>query len=434
MVAAAANDAMEPPELAKLDELAATNSKTTKGRVLIVDSKGFALSDSAGPGRTGADYSTRPEIAAAIKGEKVQDERYSQTLKRDILATAVPVVHLGKTVGVVRITQSTDEIGTSIQRAILTLVAIGLIVLLLGLTAGWFIADALTRPMRQLEETAERVTAEDLNVRADVTGPSEQRKLATAFNSMLERLAEFIEEQNQFLRDASHQLKTPVGAIRQRLQEIEALSDNPEVREQAQKADETAVRMKSITDNMLHLAHLMTDETPHIELLDLESYAKALVSRWQAGNRTLETDVEIVLGSTAPGADPYGACAREHLDTITDALVENSVAYSGGAGPIEISVVDHGLQVLDRGPGIDADDAEVIFRRFVRGKAGQARPAGTGLGLAMAREVAQNMGGNVTLENRTDGVQGAVAVVTLSSEVPDQQESPDSSDIGDTVG
>jgi len=433
VVAAAANDVMEPPELAKLDELAATNAKTSKGRVLIVDAQGKALSDSAGPGRTGADYSTRPEIEAAVGGESTQIERYSETLKQDILATAVPVVHLGRDVGAVRITQSTDEIQTSIRRAILTLVAIGILVLLLGLLAGWLLADALTRPMRQLEETAERVSAEDLSVRAEVTGPREQRALAAAFNSMLERLAEFIEEQNQFLRDASHQLKTPVGAIRQRLQEIELLTDDAEVVAQARKADETAVRMKSITDNMLHLAHLVSDEEPRVEWLDLEAYAKQLVGRWESGTQSRESDVEIVLGQTAQGAATHGSCAREHLDTITDALIENSVAYSGGAGPVEVSVIDHGLMILDRGPGIEAEDMEVIFRRFYRGKAGQARPEGTGLGLAMAREIAQNMGGNVTLENRTDGVTGAMAIVTLLDEMPQEAEPSEQESHGGTV-
>ena len=425
VVSAAANDVMDPPELAKLDELAATNAKSSKGRVLIVDSRGRALSDSAGPGRTGANYSTRPEIQSAIHGHRVQIERYSETLKKDILATAVPVIHLGRGVGAVRITQSTDEIQTSANRAIATLVAVGLIVLLLGLFAGWLIAGAMARPIRQLEAAAEKVSADDLSVRAEVTGSREQRALAAAFNSMLERLSDFIEEQNQFLRDASHQLKTPVGAIRQRLQEIELLSKDPEVTEQARRADETAVRMKSITDNMLQLAHLMADETPSTEWLDLEGYAKQLVVRWEGGSHSNASELEFVLGATAPGVNAHGACAREHLDTITDALVENSVAYSGGKGPIEISVIDHGLKILDRGPGLDDEDLEVIFRRFQRGKAGQARPEGTGLGLAMAREIAQNMGGNVTLENRTDGQKGAMAIVTLSEEIPANEDLPD---------
>jgi signal transduction histidine kinase len=433
VVAAAANDVMEPPELAKLDELAATNAKTSKGRVLIVDAQGRALSDSAGPGRTGADYSTRPEIEAAVGGQSSQIERYSETLKQDILATAVPVVHLGRDVGAVRITQSTSEIQASIQRAIVTLVAVGGLVLLLGLFAGWLIADALTRPMRQLEQTAESVSADDLSVRAEVTGPREQRALASAFNSMLERLAEFIEEQNQFLRDASHQLKTPVGAIRQRLQEIEVLTNDPEVSEQARKADETAVRMKAITDNMLHLAHLVADEDPTIEWLDLEAYAQQLVERWGAGIQSREPKVEIVLGPTATGAVSRGACTRDHLDTITDALIENSVAYSDGVGPIEISVIDHGLMICDRGPGLQADEMDAVFRRFYRGKAGQARPEGTGLGLAMAREIAQNMNGNVVLRNRTDGLTGAMAIVTLSDSMPAETEPSDQGTDAGTV-
>lgn len=441
MIAASAASAIDPvtgPDLTQLSNIVASNAKTIKGRVLIVDAKGFALTDSAAPGRNGADYSTRPEIAAAIRGHSVQVERFSKKLNLDVLATAVPIVSIGKTSGAVRITQATGDIAASEERMVLMLVLVGLLVLVIGGVAAWMIAGRITGPLTSLAATANRVRGDDLSVRAEVAGPREVRNVAVAVNGMLDRLGAFIETRQDFLRKASHQMKTPIGGMRQRLEEIEYLSPgNEEVLYEVGKADELVDRMKSITDGVLHLAKLKSDDVPHPEWIDLNRYVEELATRWSVHHEGDQGEQETnrpVIG--VPAARAVGskiACARESLDVIMDALIENGVAYGAGNGPVEVRVIEHGLEVLDRGPGLDEGEEERIFEVFGRGSAGGVRPEGTGLGLAIARETAIQSGGSVDLGNRTDGVGGARAVVLMPAEMPPQANEKDAPRRGGTT-
>ncbi|CAB4882936.1 MAG: HAMP domain-containing protein [Actinobacteria bacterium] len=430
--AAAANDSIEPPQLANLDELVKTNAATSKGRVMIFSAEGLTLADSSGPGRSGADYSTRPEVKAAISGDVVQIERHSSTVDRDMLATAVPVVHFGKTVGAVRITQGTAVITDSVNRAVVGLIAIGLLVLLLGSGAGWIIANQLSRPMRRLEKTAERVYLGDLNARAAIEGPREQRALAVALNNMLDRLIGMFNSQREFVADASHQLRTPLQSLRIQMDEIAYANKSPEVESEVAKANAAITRINSTIDQLLFLSRLR-DRKVVATRVDLPQYAEAVVARWLP-NAAAE-GIDITVKGAPPWGRRYGMCSQEDLDRVIDALVENSVAYSNGKGPIEIGAVAGGIEITDRGPGLEVGEEERVFDRFARGSAGRDRPEGTGLGLAIAKEIMEIWNGSVELTNRTDGITGARALVLVSGGVRDDEDHDlrDDGELGDNV-
>ena len=118
-----------------LDRLAQSSARSVRGRVLIVDRRGRVVADSAGAASRGQSYADRPEIASALDGEGVQEERRSQTLDEDILATTVPVVGRGRHAGAVRVTQSVAAVDRSVRRSILGLVLLGLVVLCLLYTS-----------------------------------------------------------------------------------------------------------------------------------------------------------------------------------------------------------------------------------------------------------------------------------------------------------
>ena len=143
VVAATAGDTSDPAALA------VTAARQVRGRVLILDARGVVVADSS-PGGVGADYGSRPEVASALGGKIAQDERESSTLDEPILATAVPVLRDGRPDGAVRITQSVDAVDRAVSSATLGLVAVGGIVLLLGLGAGVFLAASVVRPLRRL--------------------------------------------------------------------------------------------------------------------------------------------------------------------------------------------------------------------------------------------------------------------------------------------
>jgi signal transduction histidine kinase len=110
--------------------------------------------------------------------------------------------------------------------------------------------------------------------------------------------------------------------------------------------------------------------------------------------------------------------ARADLERALDALLENALAYSPAGSTVTVSCASGRIEVRDRGPGIAADERELVFARFHRGRAGRYAARGDGSGLPIARELAREWGGDVTLEDRAGG--GTVAIIAL--EPDDDQE------------
>ena len=398
VAAGVAGDLDHPEALAETVEDAA---QAVRGRVIVVDLDGALLADSAGTDRLGTDYGDRPEIARAIRGGAVQDQRRSDTLDQEILATAVPVVERGEKVGVVRITQSVDAVSRAVRRAIVGLALIGLLVLAIGLAVGVVLARQIAGPLRRLDDAAARVAEGDLSVRAKVEGSAEQRSLARTFNGMTARLERLVAGQRDFVADASHQLRTPLSGLKLRLEEARAATGDPDVHEEVDAAMDELDRLAAIISELLVLSQAGEVDAPPEEL-DLDDAARRAAARWDG---TEDGRVDAV--EAASGAPAYAPLAD--LDRVLDALIENGLRYGGG----EVTVVARagGFEVLDRGPGLASEEVDTVFERFHRGRAGRAGPAGTGLGLAIARELARRWGGDVELANRPEG--GAVARITV---------------------
>ena len=239
---------------AELDALVATVDRELGARVIIVGPAGTLLADSQRPGTRGVAYGSRPEIAAALTGRTVQGRRHSDTLKQNLLYTAVPVVAAGRTVGAVRLTQSVDAIDRQIRRDQLALLGIGLLALVFGLLVTWFVAGSLARPLRGLAATARLVGRGDLEARAAVDGSLEQQEVARAFNTMADRLTESLDAQRAFVANASHQLRTPLTGLRLRVEAAAMASDDPVVQEELAAAEAETVRLARLIANLLRLA------------------------------------------------------------------------------------------------------------------------------------------------------------------------------------
>jgi signal transduction histidine kinase len=400
IVAATAADLLVPPNRARLKTLVDRAAAATRGRVLVVDARGVVVADSAGPAMTGASYASRPEIAAALHGTDVQDIRRSATLGRDLLATAARAVNHGRTVGAVRVTQSVGAVNRAVHRSWAALALLGLLVLVLAAAIGAVVAGRVARPVSRLERAAERVAAGDLSVVAAVDGTREQRSLARSFNEMTARLAKLLRSHQDFVADASHQLRTPLTALRLRLEEADAALDDDDtgaVRSELRAATGEANRLARIVDELLVLTRA-PGTRPAAEPVDLAAGATAAVQRWTpaAASRGM-TLVDAALTSS------HVAAARTEVDRVVDALVENALAYAPDGTTVRVLADGAALHVDDEGPGIEPAEAEAVFERFHRGSAGRATPGGSGLGLAIARELAGRWGASVTLGPRPAG-------------------------------
>jgi signal transduction histidine kinase len=407
VVAASAPELLEHSERAALRRLVDKSAEAQRGRVIVVNRAGRVVADSAGPGELGAEYAGRPEIAAALAGHSFQATRDSATLGTPILATAVPVFHGSTPDGAVRLTQSVDAVHRATRKAILGLVLLGGVVLLLGVTAAALIARDTSAPIRRLESAAERIEAGDLSASAPVEGSSEQRSLARSFNRMTARLRRLLRGQQDFVADASHQLRTPLTGIRLSLEELrEEIGDDGWRAGELDAGLEEIDRLSHVVDELLILSRAGEHELP-AEEIDLAAAGRRGCERW----RKAAAEREVGLDCRAETGAGSVTCAGADLERALDSLIENAVLYSPPGGEVEVVASPGRIEVLDRGPGLEPGEEEAVFERFHRGSAGRQGAKGTGLGLPIARELASQWGGFIRIENRPGG--GARATIEL---------------------
>ena len=410
VVAASAADLLRRDAGDDLQRLVETSARNLRGRVIVVGRTGRLLADSEGaaPGRS---YAGRPEIDAALRGTADQRERRSETLDQTLLATAVPVIRNGRPAGAVRVTQSVEAVERAVRRSWLGLALIGLLVLGLGLLVGWVVAGQIARPVRRLDAAARRVAEGDLGARASVEGSAEQRSLARTFNEMTARLERLVASQREFVADASHQLRTPLTGLRLRIEAAREETGEPGAREELDAALGELDRMAQMVGELLELSRAGERDEAGEELSLAEAVSRA-ECRW---SREAEERGQTLRTSTSRGDEPHSRtfAAVADVDRILDALIENALRYSPAGSAVTIAVTPGGLQVSDEGPGVAPGEEELVFERFHRGTAGRQGPAGTGLGLPIARELARRWGGDVVLRRRPEG--GTTAEVALPS-------------------
>jgi signal transduction histidine kinase len=406
VVAATASELLDPSQQAGLNRLVRVSADSVRGRVIVVDGRGRLLADSAGaPG--GRSYAGRPEVRAALRGRSEQITRNSRTLGEELLATAVPVLEHGRPHGAVRITQSVAAVHRAVRSSILYLVGLAAVVLLLGMVAGALIAQQIARPIRRLDRAARQVAGGDLGATVAVEGSTEQRSLARTFNEMTQRVKRLLRVQQDFVADASHQLRTPLTGLRLRLESLgERFRQDRAIAGELDAAMREIDRLSLIVDELLILSRAGEHELPG-ERVDLGEAALRAAERWRGAARERRISLDVRDGEGAATA----WCAVPDLDRSIDALLENALRYSPADSTVTIATGPGRIEVLDRGPGLAPGEEEAIFDRFSRGSAGRRGPSGTGLGLPIARELTRQWDGDVTLSNRDRG--GLRAVIEV---------------------
>ena len=396
VAAAVSADAADPV----LQSLVDTAARTTRGRVIVVDSRGRLRFDSAAPpAAQGADYASRPEIASALAGRHYQEQRDSQTLGRPLLVTAVPARENGAPAGAVRVSQDVGAISRAVDRGRLALGALGLLVIVLGGAVAFVLARRLARPLAALEDAAQAVADGDMTAVAPERGSREQVSVARTFNAMTERLDRSLTAQQQFVANASHQLRTPLTGVRLRIEEALAEDPGPAAAEHLDAATAEVDRLAELIDDLLVLSR--GGERPQAARpVDLREVADEAAARISAAAQQDGRAVRV-------SGDPSVTVLADQADVVRalDALAENALAY--GAGTIDLVVDGRRIEVADRGPGLAPGELDGrLLERFRRGSAGRTQ-AGTGLGLAIASALAARWGGRIALEPRDGG--GAVA-------------------------
>ncbi|GHH23185.1 sensor histidine kinase [Streptomyces lanatus] len=288
----------------------------------------------------------------------------------------------------------------------------GLAVVVLGVAAviGAAAARRITRPLRQLNDMASKFSDGDLTARSPVTGPPETQTLARTLNQGAERLDTLVASQRIFVADASHQLRTPLTALRLSLDNIADGVDDDFVKEDVEQATAEVVRMSRLVNGLLVLARAEAKVTA-AEPLPLLDIVRERLAVWRPAAD--ERGVTITLRGSADGR-PLVLTSPGHLDQVLDNVLSNALEVSPDGGTITVQVEPKGaevvLSVLDEGPGMSDTDKSRAFDRFWRGK-GLTGKAGSGLGLAVVKQLVTDDGGAVTLGDAPGG--GLKVTITL---------------------
>ena len=405
VVAATASELLAPAQRPGLNRLVRVSAGSVRGRVIVVDNHGRLLADSAGA-PAGTSYADRPEVRTALRGRSEQITRNSRTLGTEILATSVPVLEHGRPHGAVRVTQSVAAVHRAVQTSILDLAALAGVVLLLGMAAGAVVAQQIARPIRRLDRAARSVAGGNLDATVAVEGSTEQRSLARTFNEMTQRVKRLLRVQQDFVADASHQLRTPLTGLRLRLESLAGrFREDRAIAGELDAGMKEIDRLSLIVDELLILSRAGEHDLPG-ERVDLSEAAARAGERWHGAARERGISLEV-----RDGEGPAAVwCAVPDLDRSLDALVENALRYSPAGSTVTIATGPRRIEVIDEGQGLEPGEEEGVFDRFSRGSAGRRGPSGTGLGLPIARELTRQWNGEVTLVNREgEGARATIA-------------------------
>ncbi|WP_053852887.1 HAMP domain-containing sensor histidine kinase [Streptomyces sp. NRRL B-24085] len=302
----------------------------------------------------------------------------------------------------VRIVYSTSDMTTRLWQIWGFRAALAVLVLAAAAAIGAFAARRITAPLRELNSMASKFSDGDLTARSPVTGPPETQTLARTLNQGAERLDTLVASQRIFVADASHQLRTPLTALRLSLDNIADGVEDEFVREDVEQATAEVVRMSRLVNGLLVLARAEAKVTA-AEPLVLRDIVDERLAVWRPAAD--ERGVTIALGGSADGRLLVLA-GPGHLDQVLDNVLSNALEVSPDGGRITVEVESRAdtvvLSVLDEGPGMSDADKSRAFDRFWRGQ-GLTGRTGSGLGLAVVRQLVTDDGGTVTLADAPGG-------------------------------
>jgi two-component system sensor histidine kinase BaeS len=280
---------------------------------------------------------------------------------------------------------------------------------LLAAGAAFLVARRISRPVDRIAMAARTLAAGTHPEPVPVEGATEIATLASSFNALVEQLQRAQEAERNFLLSVSHELKTPLTAIRGYAEAVEDGAIEPHAAAATVTAE--ARRLERLVKDLLDLARMnKTDFGVHNAEIDLADVVEDAARRYQ---QTAE-EFGVTLHAVTDGPAPAVADADRVLQVVSN-LVENALRLTPAGGEVRVVAEPGVLRVEDTGPGLDAGDREHAFERFyLHERYGRERPVGTGLGLAIVKELTLAMGGSVAVESGA----GKLTVFTVRLDVP----------------
>lgn len=377
-----------PLPLSPLDANAQAQVLAADGTTVLAATRGVA--------GYGALYTLAPGGGTPVRRAAVDP-----ALGGEVQAFAAHATVGGRSVAILTVTATTSlgQINETFAR--LLLIGVPGILLLAGGTV-WLVVGRALRPVEQIRRTTTEITAADLSRRVpEPAARDEIGELARTMNGMLARIEDSAVRQRRFVADASHELRTPLAAIRTALEVGLAHPQRAPWGEIAERVMRQSAGLESLVEKLLLLAR--SDER-HLRQANRRVAIEPLVREVCAGAAAARVPVEL-----RPGA---GAQARvlgepEQLERLVRNILDNAVRHARSRVALSIDAAAPDgvvIEIADDGPGIPVHERERVFDRFVRLDASRERGSGTsGLGLALAKEIAVAHGGSIAIAGAPGG-------------------------------
>jgi signal transduction histidine kinase len=299
------------------------------------------------------------------------------------LTVAAPLLVRERVTGVLLAQRSDAEAARDARGAWLLIGAVALGIIAAAIVAALLLGRRLARPLERVAAAARRLGDGDFSVRSERTGIPEVDEVGAALDATAARLDDLVRRERSFSADASHQLRTPLQALRIELEAIELRGDAPE---EILAALAQVDRLGATIDTLLAVAR---DADRRDAVADLGALLDDAESRWRGALAAESRPLRVRVPAHAARARASGPVVRE----VVDVLIANAEHH--GEGAVTLSLQEHdgwlALDVTDEGPGFAEPE-----RAFLRGAAAGNGP-GHGIGLALARSLAEAEGGSLTI-------------------------------------
>ncbi|MGH3471831.1 MAG: histidine kinase dimerization/phospho-acceptor domain-containing protein [Nocardioidaceae bacterium] len=354
-LAAVVSEAVEHGHASDLGSISASYQARTGGEVSITDAAGRLVATSSKDGDEDVAGDERGLLQAALAGGSASV--FTSDEGKPWVSAAVPISADGQAQGAVLLGVGASSTEGRIHAIWLALAAFGAGVLVLTAIVGMLMARSLALPLARLESAVTRLGDGDLSARArEDAGPPQVRSLAAQFNHMAARLAELVDAEARFVADASHQLRSPLTALRLRLENLEAGSGGA-AGDGLAAAGREVQRLSRVVDGLLTLSRTGGAELDQAQV-DVQAVIDERCDAWSALAEERGVELAAVVGERRP-IETW--LVPGDLDQILDNLLANALDVSSQGGRISVDIIDVDpghleVHVVDEGPGMTAEE------------------------------------------------------------------------------
>jgi heavy metal sensor kinase len=319
-----------------------------------------------------------------------------------VLVYTEPIAHRGAAIGVAQVATPVAPISESLERLRWLLIVGGIAAVAVAVGGGYLLASLALGPIDRITAAAREIGATTLGRRLRLGGPNDEvRRLALAFDEMLDRIDETLDRERRFTADAAHELRTPLTILKGELEVALRRERSPQAYRQAMASMAQEVdRLVRLTDDLLTLARADAGGVP----LEREAVAVDTLIGWAAEHfQRAAQEKGVTVETSCP--DPLAVWGDpDRLRQLLTNLLDNAITYTPTGGRVGLSCVRDGsfarVTVVDSGAGIAPEDLPRVFDRFYRADRARVRTSGgSGLGLPIAQWIVRAHGGRIRVES-----------------------------------